>query len=180
MHQVALPPPDSLTRDFLPSRSTFVWNRVPCQTPSRHAASIGSVDGWHSEWRSRFDRLMGQGLEATIRVHCSKWTAEEEGLWVIAIEPVASQALWAPRFGVGGAPGPGDYHISLCEESAMDADALARLKERYDGKRTTIRFGGGPTSGGTLLVAGDLSEDQDVRAAHARGWYADRPLHVSF
>ena len=123
---------------------------------------------------------MEQGLEAAIHVHCSKWTAEEEGIWVIAIEPVASQALWAPRFEVEGAPGQGDYHISLCEERVMDDGALARLKERYDGKRTRIRFGGGPTSGGTLHVAGDLSEDPDIRAVHASGWYADRPLHVSF
>ena len=62
----------------------------------------------------------------------------------------------------------------------MEMEALTRLMVKYNGTRTTIRFGGGPTSGGTPRVDGDLSEDQDVRVVHARGWYAVRPLHVSF
>ena len=138
------------------------------------------VDGWHVEWSARFGSLLEHGLECVLRVRCSRWQPDVEGLWVIAIEPVANPAHWAPRFGVDDAPGPGDYHISLCEDGAMDAEVLARLMEAYDGKRTRIRFGGGPTSGGTLHVAGDLSEDPDIRAVHASGWYADRPLHVSF
>ena len=106
------------------------------------------VNGWHIDWSARFDKLLEQGLEGTLHVRCSKWTADDEGLWVIGIDTAADPAIWAPRFGVDAAPGQGDYHISLCEERAMDDGALVRLKERYDGKRTRIRFGGGPTSGG--------------------------------
>ena len=149
-------------------------------TGQRAADMTDHVNGWHADWNARFDTLLEQGLEADLRVHCSKWTADEEGLWVIAIMPVKDQALWAPRFGVDGAPGAGDYHISSCEEIMMTVDALARLQEKYNGKRMTIRFCGGPTSGGTLHVAGCLSEDEDIRAVHASGWYSDRPLHMSF
>ena len=95
----------------------------------------GHVDGWHADWSVRLGTLLEQGLEAASHVHSSKWTADEEGLWVIAILHVANRALWAPRFGVDGGPGAGDYRISLCEESAMTVDALARLQEKHNGKR---------------------------------------------
>jgi hypothetical protein len=46
-----------------------------------------------------------------------------------------------------------------------------------DGREVTVRFG--ERQGGYLTVVGELGGHPALTAAHARGWYADRPLHVS-
>jgi hypothetical protein len=99
------------------------------------------------------------------------WRAGEVGLWVVNLHPAAPE-LWAPRdFGWV-------YHLSIAQDGALTADELADILSDFDGRELVVRFG--ERHGGYLTVVGALGEHPAVRSAHARGWYADRPLHVSF
>jgi hypothetical protein len=79
--------------------------------------------------------------------------------------------LWAPR-AVDFA-----YHVSLAQEGVPSAAELVRIRADFDGRLLTLQFW--HRQGSTLLVAGVLWCHNTVRAAHARGWYRDRPLHLS-
>jgi hypothetical protein len=54
---------------------------------------------------------------------------------------------------------------------------MAQVLVDLDGREVTVRFG--ERWGSILTVVGELGDHPAVRAAHARGWYSDRPLHVS-
>ena len=127
---------------------------------------------WRADWAERFAALVRDGLPARLTVELSPaWREGEEGLWVVHIHPLADPALWAPR------AVDFDYHVSIAQESAVTADEVHRIRAAFDGLETVVRFS--ERWGGYLVVAGALGEHDDVRAAHARGWYSDRDLHVS-
>jgi hypothetical protein len=128
------------------------------------------MDGWRADWEERFARLLAEGLPAVLSVQLSPaWHAGEPALWVVNLHPLADPSLWAPReFG--------DYHISIAQEGAADEE-VAQVLVDLDGREVTVRFG--ERHGSILTIAGELGDHPALIAAHARGWYSDRPLHVS-
>jgi hypothetical protein len=127
---------------------------------------------WRADWEARFAALLRDGLPAVLSVQLSPgWHVGEPALWVINLRPLADPMLWAPRdFGW-------DYHLSLAQDGAITAEELAAITADFDGRQLTVRFG--ERHGGYLTVVGELGDHPAVRAAHARGQYSDRELHVS-
>jgi hypothetical protein len=127
---------------------------------------------WRADWEARFAALIADGLPARLTVELSPgWQDGEEGLWVVHIHPLADPALWAPRE-VDFA-----YHLSIAEEGVVTPEEAAALHAAFHGLETVVRFG--ERWGGYLTVVGALGEHPAVIAAHARGRYSDRDLHVS-
>ena len=126
---------------------------------------------WRADWDDRFAALLRDGLPAVLAVELSPGRAGEAGLWVVNLHPLAAPERWAPRdFGWV-------YHLSIAQDGAVTDDELADILAELDGREVTVRFG--ERHGGYLTVVGALGEHPAVRSAHARGWYSDRPLHVS-
>ena len=127
---------------------------------------------WRVDWAERFAALLRDGLPARLTVELSPaWREGDEGLWVVRLHPLAPPALWAPR------EVDFDYHLSIAQESAVTADEVAAIHAAFHGLETVVRFS--ERWGGYLVVSGALGEHPAVIAAHARGWYSDRDLHVS-
>ena len=126
---------------------------------------------WRADWAERFDALLRDGLPATLHVELSPGWAGEPGLWVVRIVPLAPPDAWAPR------AVDFDYHMSIAEEGQVTDEEVHALRLAFDGLTTVVRFG--ERWGGYVTVVGALGEHPAVRSAHARGWYADRDLHVS-
>jgi hypothetical protein len=123
---------------------------------------------WCADWEARFDLLVDVGFPALLRLELS---AGAPGLWVLSVQPLAPPALWAPRDFEWG------YHVSIAEEGVPTAEELRRIRADFDGRVLTLQFWHRQNS--TLLVAGVLWCHEAVSAAPARGWYRDRPLHLS-
>ncbi len=127
---------------------------------------------WRADWEARFAALLRDGLPARLSVELSPaWREGEEGLWVVRLHPLAPPAAWAPR------EGDVDYHLSIAQEGAVTADEVAAIHSAFHGLEMVVRFG--ERWGGYLTVVGALAEHPAVSAAHARGWYSDRDVHVS-
>jgi hypothetical protein len=125
---------------------------------------------WRADWEERFARLVEDGLPARLWLELSPGWRGEAGLWVLAVQPLVDPARWAPRE-FGG------YHISLAQEGAVTAAELEAIHRDFHGRSLTLRFW--ERHGGYLVVAGGPWSHPAVSAVHARGWYADRPLHLS-
>jgi hypothetical protein len=59
----------------------------------------------------------------------------------------------------------------------VPSDEELRQLRVFDGLVTVVHFG--ERHGGYLTVVGALAEHEALSAAHSRGWYSDRPLHIS-
>jgi hypothetical protein len=126
---------------------------------------------WRADWEARFARLVEDGLPARLSLELSPgWHEGEAGLWVLNVEPLVDPLLWAPRE-FGG------YHISLAQEGAVTVAELAAIHRDFHDRAVTLRFWERHCS--ILVLAGELWSHPAVSAAHARGWYSDRPLHIS-
>jgi hypothetical protein len=126
---------------------------------------------WRADWEARFSTLLADGLPARLHLELLPgWTAGDPGLWVLRLEPLAPPDAWAPR------TFDWDYHISIAEADVPSAEELHQLHV-FDGLETVVRFG--ERHGAYLTVVGALGEYDALIAAHARGRYANRPLHVS-
>ncbi len=133
------------------------------------------IDGWYQDWEQRFDKLLAEGLPARLELVLSNGS-----LWILRLHPIRDPESWAPRFGQARADaGLTDYHVSLAEPEVVGS-RMAYIAEKWHDQVVTIKFEGRPTSGGTLRVSGPLANDPDICTVHGRGWYSDRPLHVSF
>jgi hypothetical protein len=129
------------------------------------------MDEWRADWEERFARLAEDGLPARLTLELSPGWQGEAGLWVLNVEPLMPPALWAPRLA------PHRYHISIAQEGAVTVAELAAIHRDFHDRVVTLRFW--ERHGSILVLAGALWSHAAVSAAHARGWYADRPLHVS-
>jgi hypothetical protein len=127
---------------------------------------------WREDWEARFSALLLHGLPARLAVDLFPARCDgEPGLWVVNIHPLTAPDLWAPRdFGW-------TYHVSIAHEGAITEEEVLAIRASFDGREMTLRFG--ERHGGYLPVVGELGCQAALCAAHARCWYADRPLHVS-
>ena len=75
-------------------------------------------------------------------------------------------------------------HLSIAFRSdfrdGIAEEAVQRLRARWAGEWTILRIRR-YTSGGTVELAADelIAMDDDVAWLHSRGYYRDRPMHVS-
>jgi hypothetical protein len=127
---------------------------------------------WRADWEERFAALLRDGLPARLSVELSPaWQEGEEGLWILHVHPAADPAMWAPRdFGW-------PYHLSIAHEGEVTAAELESIRAAFHGRSLTLRFG--ERAGGYLTVVGEVAAHEALSAAHSRGWYSDRPLHIS-
>jgi hypothetical protein len=133
---------------------------------------VPAMADWHADWEDRFDGLVRVGLPARLTLELSPgWHEGEAGIWVLNVEPMVAPALWAPRLA------PHRYHISIAQEGAVTVAELERIHADFHGRALTLQFW--ERHGGYLVVAGAPWSHPAVSAAHARGWYSDRPLHIS-
>jgi hypothetical protein len=126
---------------------------------------------WREDWEERFARLVEDGLPAHLALELSPGHVGEAGLWVLAVQPLADPARWAPR------AAPHRYHLSLAQEGAVTVAELAAIHRDFHDRVVTLRFW--ERHGSVLVFAGAPWSHPAVSAAHARGWYSDRPLHLS-
>ena len=141
---------------------------------------LNHAGAWRPDWEARFARLLRDGLEGRLQVVLGGGEPGER-LLMIRIHPHRPPSEWAPRYGVARLQaGLEDYHISIAYENELRGTELQDITAAWDGVVTRVVFTAGPTRGGTLYVGGELADDPNIQEAHARGWYGNRPLHVSF
>jgi hypothetical protein len=143
---------------------------IRLRSGARCSSSFPLAMAWYADWETRFQRLIDDGLPC-----CFMWSSLQPGArgtqgWILRIEPLAPPAVWAPRaFDV--------YHLSIAQEGVPTAAELSILLRAFHGRSTTVRFSA--RRGGYLVLAGDIGANPVLTAVHARGWYAERELHVS-
>ena len=123
--------------------------------------------GTDASYKQRKDAIDRNGLLAWLRVEkCSG------GLLAVNVFPVTGEvdlALWRPW----------QLHVSVAYEGEYTEAQFEALRRALDRRLHRFRFKKF-TSGGT----GELRPDDRVWLAvsplHARGWYRDRPIHMSF
>ena len=108
---------------------------------------------WEPDWRARFAALEWWGLPA---------------VWTLTLLPGDDWRL--PR----EASRP-HLHLSICFDGEADVEAV---RAAWHGRRHTLW---GYRCGSCFYVhpADPMAQCPHLNAAHERGWYRDRPLHLS-
>lgn len=121
---------------------------------------------WEPDWRARFAALEWWGLPAV-------WTltllpGDDWRLW--ALVPLLPEGVRLPR----EASRP-HLHLSICFDGEADVEAV---RAAWHGRRHTLW---GYRCGSCFYVhpADPMAQCPHLNAAHERGWYRDRPLHLS-
>ena len=76
----------------------------------------------------------------------------------------------------------GEYHISICQESLVTDDDIARLEASFEGKAHDLTIGYiAKNSGYQELADSVVTHNSTVRRLHSHplAWYRDRQLHIS-
>ena len=119
---------------------------------------------------SRWPLLLSAGLRCACRVEVL-----DGGLIAVALSPDEGQPELrsAERRGF-------PLHVSLAFESEAAPEDVEALRERWGGRTHTFRFCRVGWGGGAELAADDeLRLDPAARRMKERGWYSDRPFHIS-
>ena len=139
-------------------------SRSRAKAERRHDAKRWGSDAAYEQRKGALERC---GLLAWLRVEKGSG-----GLLAVNVYPVAGEvdlALWRPW----------QLHVSVAfagEYTEAQFEALRRALDRRLHRFRFEKF----TSGGTGELRSDDRVWRAVRPIHARGWYGDRPIHMSF
>ena len=122
---------------------------------------------WEVDWAERFVVLERDGFPATWELQL---LPECEGHRLWALVPILSDSVRLPR-----EASRGHLHLSICFDGEADVEAIRR---DWHGREHTLWV---YRCGSCLYVhwRDPVTWCPHIHAAHAAGWYGDRPLHLS-
>ena len=125
---------------------------------------VGSSE-WPDDYELRKASLILHGLCARVRL------SEEDGFVSLRVKVLKGQLLRET---------PWKLHVTLGFTSEIAPAALRRLRRKWCGRVTKLRFDWVGSGGTGFLHNCAASRCRLVRRAHEQGYYRDRELHISF
>ena len=130
---------------------------------------------WYSDYNQRKERLLRDGLLVLVR---GAHVDADTGFAAVYLEANEGDLLRSNtergfdlHITLGYAA---DYGRGVAEECA------AIINKRWRGRLVRLRVGWVGSGGSAQLAEDDeLASDDYIVWLHSRGWYSDRPLHVS-
>ena len=128
-------------------------------------AVVAPVDEWPADYWERVRALCNQGVIARTKL------TVEQSFVSLHIKVVRGTVLRDT---------PWQRHVTLGYDNEISPQLLRRIRRRWSGRITRLRFSWVGSGGAAFLEGCPLSRCRLVKRAHRQGWYKDRALHISF
>ena len=133
----------------------------------------GITNGRYADWQERQEAIISHGLPILIR------GAEIRGEFVAVFVEISESVLIRSHVERGF-----DLHMTIGYRKdwgdGIAEDCIAHINNRWRGREVVLKIAWMGSGGAAFLAEDDaLGLDYDIAWLYARGWYADRGMHIS-
>ena len=151
--------------DFLCFARIRRFNPTTLQTHFFSLIMAAPADEWSVDYWKRVRELRDRGVVARTKL------TVEQSFVSLHIKVLRGTVLRDT---------PWQRHVTLGYDNEISPQLLRRIRKRWGGRITRLRFSWVGSGGAAFLDGCPLSRCSLVKKAHRLGWYKDRELHLSF